>query len=311
MSKKEYDKGLVADQTYINSLPDIQNGSDAIQGANVKIQRVGISNFKVPLTFFTKEGENVTLQTSVTGTVSLEAFSKGINMSRLLRSFYEYKQDVFSLNKLENILKSYQEQLKTFEADIVLKFSYPIKQKSLRSGLEGWQYYEIALEGKLNKKGEFVKFIHFDFVYSSACPCSYELGCHAEQNRGVPFVSHSQRSIARVSLQVENDDTLYFEDIKDMCLEALKTETQVMVKREDEQAFAELNGVYQKFVEDACRLLYEVFDKDERIVDFKVMCSHMESLHNHDAIGVIVKDIPGGFTPDVEYSVFNNLTIGK
>jgi len=32
---------------------------------------------------------------------------------------------------------------------------------------------------------------------------------------------------------------------------ALQTETQVMVKREDEQAFAELNGAYLKFVEDA------------------------------------------------------------
>jgi len=84
-----------------------------------------------------------------------------------------------------------------------------------------------------------------------------------------------------------------------------------MVKREDEQAFAELNGVYQKFVEDACRLLYERFIKDERIEDFKVICAHLESLHNHDAVGVIVKGVEGGLSADVEYSVFNHLMSGK
>ena len=73
-----------------------------------------------------------------------------------------------------------------------------------------------------------------------------------------------------------------------MCAEALKTETQVVVKREDEMAFAELNGSYLKFVEDAARLLYEQLIKDERVKDFRVICSHQESLHSHDAISVIV-----------------------
>jgi GTP cyclohydrolase I len=72
-----------------------------------------------------------------------------------------------------------------------------------------------------------------------------------------------------------------------------------MVKREDEQAFAELNGAYLKFVEDATRLLYEEFNKDSRSVDFKIVCSHLESLHSHDAIGCIVKGVTGGFTATV------------
>ena len=306
---RKYDTDLKVDEKYISSLPDIQNGSSAIQGADVKIQRVGISNFKAPLKFRTKDGEAIVLETKVTGTVSLEAQKKGINMSRLIRNFYEYKEETFALDVIEKILLGYQKSLGAFEADIILKVSYPIRQKSLRSGLEGWQYYDTALEVKIDKDGNFKRLIHFDFTYSSACPCSYELGLHALENRGKSFVSHSQRSIARISLHV--NDLVWFEDIKDMCVEALKTETQVMVKREDEQAFAELNAAYQKFVEDACRLLFEVFDKDKRIEDFKVLCCHMESLHNHDAIGVVIKGIEGGFSSNVEYSVFNNLTVGK
>lgn len=304
----KYDKNLIVDQKYIDTLPDLQDG-DGIKGAKVKIQRVGISNFKLPLQFVTKEGQPLVLETSVTGTVSLEAQKKGINMSRIMRSFYSYKDQVFELDTIKDVLSSYKIDLNTFEADISLRISYPMIQKSLRSNLEGYQYYNIVMEGKLDKRGVYSKYIHFDFIYSSACPCSYELAQHAIKNRNKVVVSHSQRSIARISLKVE--DMLYFEDIKDICLEALQTETQVMVKREDEQAFAELNGSYLKFVEDACRLLYEKFDRVSQVSDFRIICSHMESLHSHDAVGVIVKGVEGGFTSEVEHSVFNNLTIEK
>ena len=73
-----------------------------------------------------------------------------------------------------------------------------------------------------------------------------------------------------------------------------------MVKREDEQAFAELNGAYPKFVEDAARLLFAELNEDKRIRDFQVACAHLESLHSHDAIAVIHKGVPGGFNGHVD-----------
>ena len=73
-----------------------------------------------------------------------------------------------------------------------------------------------------------------------------------------------------------------------------------MVKREDEQAFAELNGSHVKFVEDAARLLYEQLDEDERIVDFQIACAHLESLHSHDAVSVINKGVNGGFKSEID-----------
>ncbi|MCO5199798.1 MAG: GTP cyclohydrolase, FolE2/MptA family, partial [Anaerolineae bacterium] len=139
----------------------------------------------------------------------------------------------------------------------------------------------------------------------STCPCSYELSQHAINTRGVPAVPHSQRSVARVS--VELNDFLWIEDLRDLCLDALKTETQVMVKREDEQAFAEMNAAYLKFVEDAVRLVYEQLDDDPRIRDFKVIASHQESLHSHDAVSVIVKGIEGGFSAEIEPSTLTSL----
>ena len=98
-----------------------------------------------------------------------------------------------------------------------------------------------------------------------------------------------------MSVELAKGETLFIEDLHAHCLNALKTETQVMVKREDEQAFAELNGAYVKFVEDAARLIYAELDKDSRIVDFEAACIHLESLHSHNAVSVICKGKPGGF----------------
>ena len=99
---------------------------------------------------------------------------------------------------------------------------------------------------------------------------------------------------------------VWIEDLKEMCDKALHTETQVIVKREDEMAFAELNGSYLKFVEDAARLLYEQLVEDKRIKDFRVICSHQESLHSHDAVSVILAP-NSNFCGDVPHELWSSL----
>jgi GTP cyclohydrolase I len=302
---RKYDSEYFPTKRDIETFPDLQNGpSSLIQGSPVEIQQVGIHNFRLPLRYKTRDNGDIELETKVTGTVSLEAHKKGINMSRIMRSFYEFKNDTFSIDKLETVLSSYKDKLKAFDSKIALKFSYPIIQKSLRSENEGYQYYDVTLEGDLNKQGELRKIIHFDFVYSSACPCSYELAEFARKYRNKATVSHSQRSVTRVS--VEFDDMVWIEELQEMCAKALHTETQVVVKREDEMAFAELNGSYLKFVEDAARLLYEQLVKDKRIKDFRVICSHQESLHSHDAVSVMLAP-NSKFCGDVPHELWSSL----
>jgi len=275
-------------------------GAAEILGANVPILQVGMSNFRLPLLFARAEGEPMSLGTSVTGTVSLAADAKGINMSRIMRVFYEFENRVFTPEILQEILLAYKERVGSTRARLKLDFSYPLRLPSLRSGLDGWQYYECAYEGVLDDLGRFRKLIHFDFVYSSACPCSDELSEHARQTRGVHAIPHSQRSVARVSVEVRGGEVVTIEDLQKHCEKALTTETQVMVKREDEQAFAELNGAQTKFVEDAARLLFEHVDGDRRIFDFQIACAHLESLHSHDAVAVINKGVDRGFPGHID-----------
>ena len=83
---REYDSGYIATKEVIETFPDLQNGpSSLIQGSPVEIQQVGIHNFRLPLYYKTRDNGNIVLETKVTGTVSLEAHKKVINMSRIMR----------------------------------------------------------------------------------------------------------------------------------------------------------------------------------------------------------------------------------
>ena len=285
---RAYPEEFEADADYRATMPDLQNGpSSLIRGARTAIQHVGISNFRLPIRFQTRDNGDLTLETSVTGTVSLDAEKKGINMSRIMRTFYKHAEETFSFDVIERALDAYKTDLESFDARIQMRFSFPIKVDSLRSGLSGYQYYDIALE-LIEQDGVRKKIIHLDFVYSSTCPCSLELSEHARQVRGQLATPHSQRSVARLSVVAEPDaPCLWFEDLIDMARSAVPTETQVMVKREDEQAFAELNAANPIFVEDAARLFCEQLRDDARVGDFRVVASHQESLHSHDAVSVL------------------------
>ena len=296
---REYPADFVPDTAYKRLMPDLQNGpSSLIKGAKTAIQHVGISNFRLPVRFMTRglvtrDGGSgghgdVTLQASVTGTVSLDAEKKGINMSRIMRSFYQHAEKRFSSQVVEAALDDYKSDLESFDARIQMRFSFPLKVDSLRSGLAGWQYYDIALE-LVDTGGVRRQFIHLDYVYSSTCPCSLELSEHAREGRGQLATPHSQRSVARLSVEVLDGKVLWFEDLIETCRSAVPTETQVMVKREDEQAFAELNAANPIFVEDAARLFCEALELDPRIGDFRVVASHQESLHSHDAVSVLTR----------------------
>ncbi len=304
--KRRYDSKFKATPAYVATLPDMMEAcNDTSQGVHVPIQQVGISNFKLPLNYRTKSGKSLVLETSVTGTVSLQAELKGINMSRIMRSFYDHKDEATTGEWMGKILKAYMRRVESKTARLKIRFSYPMLQPSLRSGLAGYQFYDVAFEGVMTADGRYRRFIQFDFVYSSACPCSAELSEHARDKRDAYTVPHSQRSKARVTIEEADGKKIWIEDVHALCLRALRTETQVMVKREDEQAFAELNGAHLKFVEDAARLLYAELAKDRRVADFQIACSHQESLHSHDAVSVICKGVKGGFSAD--FSDFRSL----
>ena len=277
---------LAADAAYRAGLPDVQNApASAIRGADRRIQHVGIAGFKVPMRVATRAGEHLA-QVTVTGTVGLEAGRKGINMSRIMRRFYEHADGLAGFALAEAVLDAYAADPGGGDARLLMRYALPLRVPSLRSGLEGWQYYDVGIEAA-RAAGRVRRVLHVDYVYSSTCPCSLALSEHARATRGQLATPHSQRSVARLSVEVAGDATA--EDVIDACRGAVPTETQVMVKREDEQAFAELNAANPVFVEDAARLFAGALAALPGAGDFRVVAVHQESLHSHDAVSVLVE----------------------
>jgi GTP cyclohydrolase I len=113
--------------------------------------------------------------------------------------------------------------------------------------------------------------------------------------QGISATPHSQRSTARVRVRLAPGFDLPIAELVDAIEVALATPVQTAVKREDEQAFARLNGENAMFCEDAARRIRGALDADERIADFNVRVAHHESLHAHDAVAVVSKGVPAGF----------------
>ena len=287
--KREYDESFVPSKEYLNSMPDLQNS----EFIGIPIDFVGIQGFKLPIIIKQRDGENQQVLATVYGEVNLDAEHKGINMSRLIRSAYKSKNDVFDINHLEKVLRDYKKDLESFDAHILFEFPYYLWLPALRSKKEdgtpegGYQVYNVIFDANLDKNGEFKKIMHVFFTYQSLCPCSTALSEHAALTRGIYGAPHNQRSVAKVS--VEFDEMIWIEEIIEICRKALVNETMVFCKREDEMAHAELAGSHPQFVEDAVRNLSTELNKDPRIIDWRAICSHRESIHNFDCHAILTK----------------------
>ena len=244
-----------ADAAYVATLPDLQNGPESlIKGAKTDIQHVGISNFRLPVRFRTRDGGEVQLETAVTGSVSLEADRKGINMSRIMRSFYKHAETSFSFEVIGAVLDSYLADLDSYDARIMMRFSYPMLKRSLRSGLEGYQYYNVALEMVRTDGGDPPHRPPRLRLFLDLPLLARALRARAPHPRPDRDAALAALGRARLGRARRRRRALVRGPV-DLCTAAIPTETQVMVKREDEQAFAELNGANPIFVEDAVRLL--------------------------------------------------------
>jgi GTP cyclohydrolase I len=203
------------------------------------------------------------------------------------------------------------------QARLALKFELPLQRSALRSGLRGWRAYPVELVATLGPAG-FRCDIALELVYSSTCPGSAALArqlvrrdfeaafaahelSHAgvgewlESAAGVLATPHAQRSVAHVRMRFVEGVEPALADLVDRLEAALGTPVQTAVKREDEQAFARLNGENPMYCEDAARRLRASLETMHGIFDYHVAVAHLESLHPHDATAVVVRGVSGGF----------------
>lgn len=280
----------------------------------IGIPKVGINRFRLPVNIENRQGVIRSHDATASMYVDLNNKKNGVSMSRLCSILQaNAENNLVNASFFKNMLASYRSELRD-ETDLnlvntaflKLQFNYGIKQRSLKSENWGWQYYPVTLQAIESENEGFKFFISVDYEYSSTCPCSLSMAKQYEQEYrdgktvegsgiGVP---HSQRSKLTCKVQLEPGKNIFIEDIIDLIRLAIPTETQSLVKRLDEQAFAILNGANPMFVEHASKKMYTILNTQEDIIDWIVSFEHYESLHSHNAAAVIYKGIENGLRSD-------------
>jgi len=298
-----------------HTLADIAAETNAIfQG---KLDWVGMAEIELPITL---NREGVRFASRIGAYVNLNnAEARGIHMSRLYTHIdHILSNEPLTPSSLQRLLCRFIDSHATLSdcAKVQIRFDYLLRRAALVSDNSGWRAYPITITAQLVNT-QFVLELEVEIAYSSTCPNSAALARQLIQERfnqdfiaekplehnavlnwlghekGMCATPHSQRSIANVHVTLNDCHDCH--DFPIVALietveSALKTPVQAAVKREDEQAFAKLNGNNLMFCEDAARRIQSALNKDECFTNFRIRVSHHESLHPHNAVAIVSQD---------------------
>jgi GTP cyclohydrolase I len=292
-----FDWGL---QVTKDDIPDPQN-LHFNEHAQVRIPKVGIKSLILPINVKRRSGDSITVKGDISAYVSLDdVHARGINMSRLARSFYDHVDGKGSIQLLDliKVVDDYKTKLPANEGYLKVRFDYPYKQKHWREDHSGWLYYPIEFEIR-DIGGVMKTFITIVYTYNSACPCSYELARYSREQLDTPAISHSQRSEATIKIEFDpyNTDLLWIEDIVDLCRKIQPSEVlSGIVTRVGEFSMAQMTASTDAigFIEDLLRKFWDGLNNEPRITDFSVGLCHFESLNANFAAGFINKSLQSG-----------------
>lgn len=302
------------------TLPDVVAQSQPSAGG---LDWVGMEGIALPLQVAGPDGPMGVMARIAASVNLLEGDRRGIHMSRLYRAL----QDQLSGQapewpRLERLLGEFLESHRGLSdrARLGVEFDLPARRSALRSGLTGWRAYPVRLLAEA-APGAMRAELGVAVEYSSTCPGSAALARQLIQQQfvrdfpagdpprealhewlgsaaGICATPHAQRSTARVRVRVEPRSAPSPLALVDRLEAALATPVQTAVRREDEQAFARLNGEHPMYCEDAARRLRRALEGWDGIDDYAIRVAHLESLHPHDAVAIAVRGIAGGFGPE-------------
>ncbi len=297
-------------------LPDITSGQSV--STELPLKWVGMEAIAIPLYMAISDHQITKVNAKADIFVSLDKpEAKGIHMSRL----YIKLNDILTgspltgslLTQLQNELILSQQGLSE-SAKIKLQFELTCKKNALLSDEYGYQSYPIVISREYIY-GKTVTELMLTIPYSSTCPCSSSLSQQALSNameqhfensmivksellqwimsmEGTVATPHSQRSYAYIKLKITGEE---LPDIEKLIIEfeqVIGTPVQTAVKRQDEQAFAQLNANNLMFCEDAARRIKQAIEQYKDVGGYWFKVEHQESLHAHNAVVIDHNDRP-------------------
>ena len=311
----------------IRAMPDIANEL-AVDHAG-QLDWVGMDAIEVPVSIAAADGRVVQAPGKVSAYVNLtQPQARGIHMSRLYRHVDRHLSDeTLTPRSVHGLLRDFLDSHEGLSdrASVRIGFDFMVRRRALVSDTQGWRRYPVVISA-YQERGHFALELATEVVYSSTCPCSAALARQLIQEQfqrdfpvdqaldrqrvvdwlgseqGINATPHSQRSLLQLRARLlPSFQDFPIVDFIDLLEQALQTPVQTAVKREDEQAFARLNGANLMFCEDAGRRVRNALANDPRIGDFWARAVHQESLHPHDAVAVVSKGVAGGYSAQTEW----------
>jgi GTP cyclohydrolase IB len=284
-------------------LPDIQKDKPSVE---IPINQVGVENVEVPFKLESKYGGFHQMVANVSMRTNLDENTKGISMSRLIRTLKPYLDLPLKHTLIKLILEDIRKNVGGTASFMKFEFKLPITKKSIKSDNEFPLYYKCRFEGQLydanileeeNMDHTITEYRFYQGVvvqYASYCPCSAELCGHLESQGKVGF-PHNQRSFAHILVESREPHYVWLEDIIEAVELATVNTVYPIIKREDEQAIARVAAENPMFVEDAIRNISACINDITGVHDWIIKCNHEESIHTSEAIAINWKGIGGGF----------------
>lgn len=285
-----------------HDIPDPQNFHTNTH-CKVRLPKVGITKLVIPINVSRRdEITPITVKGQVSAYVSLDDVNaRGINMSRLARSFYDHVDGKGTVGLLDflKVVDDYKTKLPAKDGYLKVRFDYPYQQKHWREEHFGWMYYPVEFE-IVDEDNVLKTYLTIKYGYNSSCPCSASLAQYSRDVLNTPAVSHSQRSEATIKIQFDPsnvENLLWIEDIVDLCRQIQPSEfLSGIVTRVGEFSMAQMMGSLDAmgFIEDLLRKFWEGLNNESRILDFSVGLVHFEALNDNYAAGFINKSLHNG-----------------
>jgi len=261
------------------------------------LSRVGVTGVKKPVVV-TRGGRSTTLFCTLDVFVDLPSTQKGSHLSRNLEAINE----AVSMSMTEpisgieivaaNICRALREkhEYSTF-AEVHLIADYFLERPG-PSGKRNLEAFKIMADAISRNDDGLKKMIGVEVVGMTACPCAMETVreqyCNNVTMEGdLPVISHNQRNVATVMVEVPEDCDVEANDLIDVVEQSFSSATYEVLKRSDEAKVVLQAHQRPKFVEDVVRtmlsFLLERYPHLPDGVQVTVRSESEESIHKHNA----------------------------
>ena len=255
-------------------IPDVQSSADV---RRLAIDKVGIKAIQHPVKVADKsEGVQHTIA-NFNMYVELPHNFKGTHMSRFVEILNEQDREI-SVESFETILRTMLDRLESDSGYIEMTFPYFLEKAAPVSKVKSLSDYEVTFKGQV-KKGKYNLEMKVVVPVTSLCPCSKKIS---------DYGAHNQRS--HVTISAVTNLHVWIEELIEVAEEQASCEVYGLLKRPDEKYVTEKAYDNPKFVEDMVRDVATALNGIERIESYVVESENFESIHNHSAYAMIVKD---------------------